>query len=217
MRQFAFEGYSYPLIPMFSPCGRWLYAHGGWGVVAWDLSGASAEPAWTDLEGCGLTFRVVVSPCGRYLAGAEDRCVIVWEVPSAKPEGFTTTRDKEARWIRANPDGDQIADVAFSPSGTDLLTACIEGAAGVQRWRTGSWRRKPAFGTRSHCDGALAVSPDGRTVATAVRDGKGTDAVRLKLWNYPRGTHRKTAPRATGSIIRLAYSPDGALIASNDD
>ena len=208
MRQFTLEGYPYPILPLFSPCGRWLYGHGGSGVVAWDLAGASAETVWTDFESGGFTFRVVVSPCGRYLAGAEDRCVIVWD---------TNKRDKEPRWIRANPAGDQIADVAFSPSGTDLLTACIESAAGVHRWRTGSWRRKPAFGTRSHCDGPLAVSPDGRTVATANCDGKETGAVRIKLWNYPQGTHRKTAPRSTGSIIRLAYSPDGALIASNDD
>jgi WD40 repeat protein len=130
--------------------------------------------------------------------------VIVWDRTTGAP----------GKWILANRNGDHISDVTFSPDGRDLLTACL-GDGGVQRWRTGSWRRKPAFGTRSNCDGELAVSPDGRTVATA-DNGKGEE-MRLKLWNYPKGTHRKTSKQAIGGAVRIEFSPDGTLIATNDN
>jgi WD40 repeat protein len=203
MRHFEFPDYHYPIIPMFSPCGRWLYARIGTAIVAWDLSSSSSEPAWHDYDSGAFLFNLIVSPCGKYLAGADDRCVVVWD---------TVKRDKP-KWLLANPSGHHISDVAFSPDGKELLTACIDGGSGVWRWRVGNWQRKPAFGKRSNCDGALVVSPDGKTVATAdYRDGR-----RLKLWNFPQGTHRKTAKHTTEGIWRIQYSPDGKLIATNDD
>jgi WD40 repeat protein len=204
VRQFSVPEYERPLLPAFAPCGRWLYAHGGGLVAAWDLAAAGSEPAWVDDESAGFLFRLVVSPCGRYLAGSEDRCVLVWDLAGRGP----------ARWIRASTSGDHILDVAFAPDGTDLLTACI--GEGVQRWRTGTWRRKRPFATRSDCDGPLALSPDGRTVATvhAVRDGEGA---RVKLWQYPRGTYQRTGARSAGSVRRLAFSPDGTVLVTNDD
>jgi WD40 repeat protein len=131
--------------------------------------------------------------------------VVVWDA----------VKRGKAKWLVANPSGDHVSDVAFTPDGTGLLTACIDGVGGVRRWQAGNWHRKPAFATRAHCDGALTVSPDGRTVATANNDGR-TGAKVIKLWNYPKGTHRKTSAPA-GSLVRLIYSSDGALLAGNDD
>jgi WD40 repeat protein len=206
VRHFTLRGYEYPLVPAFSPCGRWLYGSGFLALVAWDLSAAGSEPAWKDFESGALPARQALSPCGRYLAWGEDRCVLVWDL---------VTRGK-AKWLAANRSGDHTLDVAFTPDGTDLLTACVDGAGGVQRRQTGSWRRKPAFAVRSKCDGPLAVSPDGRTVATADRGPDGAAGNRIKLWRYPQGTHRKTGPHRAGSINRISYSPDGTLIATDD-
>jgi len=194
--------YRYPLTIHFSPCGRRLYA-GGIGVLAgWDLDRAGGKPAWVTEDG-GFATRLAVSPCGRYVAGADDRCVLVWDL----------VRPGRAKWLAANRSGDHITDVAFTPDGSDLLTACIDGARGVRRWRVGTWRRLPAVGLKSWCDGALAVSPDGKTVATS-------DAARgrlaIKLWRYPGGTLRKTAA-TDARIDRLLYSPDGSLLAAQDD
>jgi WD40 repeat protein len=46
---------------------------------------------------------------------------------------------------------------------------------------------------------------------------KQSDGMRLKLWNYPKGTHRKTSKQAIGGAVRIAFSPDGTLIATNDE
>jgi WD40 repeat protein len=205
MRHLGFPDYHYPIIPMFSPCGRWLYARIGAAIVAWDLSKSSSEPAWHDYDSGAFLFNLIVSPCGKYLAGADDRCVVIWD----------TVKRGEPKWLLANPSGDHISDVAFSPDGKELLTACIDGKGGVRRWRVGNWQRKPAFAMRANCDGALAVSPDGKTVATADAIRKG--GMRLKLWNYPQGAHRKTAKHTTEGIWRITYSPDGKWIMTNDD
>src|SRR5262245_6209602 len=175
MRYLTVSDYPYPVLPLFSPCGRWLYGTGGTLIAVWDLNATGPAPVWLD----GLKafpMRFALSPCGRYVAGSEDRCVVVWD---------TVKRD-EPKWLLAHPKGDHISDVAFTPDGTGLLTACIDGRGGVRRWRVGNWHRKPALATRAHCDGALAVSPDGKTVATADNGGK---RAAIKLWHYPGGKH----------------------------
>lgn len=204
MRHFVIPGYDNPILPLFSPCGRWLYGCGATFIVAWDLAGSGSEHVWCDDGSGGFFMRPAVSPCGRYVAGAEDRCVVVWDV----------VRRSKAKWLIASPSGDQISDVAFSPDGKELLTACIERRGGVRRWRVGNWRRKPAFATRAHCDGALAVSPDSKTVATADNGG---DKPAIKLWHFPSGRIKKTAQTSAESLVRLRYSPDGSVLVAQDD
>jgi WD40 repeat protein len=204
MRHFVIPDYDHPILPLFSPCGRWLYGSGGTFLVVWDLAGTSSDYVWCDDESGGFFMRPAVSPCGRYVAGAEDRCVVVWDI----------AKRGKAKWLAANASGDQISDVAFTPDGTEVLTACIEGRGGVRRWRVGNWRRKPAFATRAHCDGALAVSPDGKTVATA---DNGDDKPAIKLWRFPSGKLRKTITTDAESLDRLRYSPDGLVLVAQDE
>ena len=203
MRHLTVSDYPYPVLPLFSPCGRWLYGTGGTLIAVWDLDATDPAPVWIDSLNA-FPMRFALSPCGRYVAGAEDRCVVVWD---------TVKRD-EPKWLLAHPNGDHIADVAFTPDGTGLLTACIERRGGVRRWRVGNWHRKPAFATRANCDGALAVSPDGKTVATADSGGK---QATIKLWHYPGGKHRKTAETRAESLDYMRYSPDGAFLVARDD
>jgi len=204
MRHFVIPGYDHPILPLFSPCGRWLYGCGAAFLVAWDLAGTGSEYVWCDTESGGFFIRPTVSPCGRYVAGAEDRCVLVWDM----------VRRGKAKWLIASPSGDQISDVAFTPDGKELLTACIERRGGVRRWRVGNWRRKPAFATRAHCDGALAVSPDSKIVATADNGG---EKPAIKLWRFPSGRLRMTAKTSAESLVRLRFSPDGAFLVAQDN
>lgn len=55
---------------------------------------------------------------------------------------------------------------------------------------------------------ALALSPDGKTLATGSYDQK------TKLWNVADATERKTLHGHNGAVFALAFRPDGKLIAS---
>jgi hypothetical protein len=186
-------------------------------LLCWDLTAGGEQPAWVD-EYRGVHFRFAASPCGRYAAVAEDRCLVVWNLAARSP----------GKWLMGG--GHQhIADVAFTPDGKEVLTVLLEGG-GVARRRTGSWRRKPGFGTavrqlggrRASFGGQLAVSADGRTLATDQCQGvKGDEScpnqVGIKLWDLPGGTHRRTAVCGPESINQLAFSPDGRFLAAQHD
>src|SRR5262245_54489501 len=55
--------------------------------------------------------------------------------------------------------------------------------------------------------GALAFSPDGKTLAT------GGEHLRLRFWDLSTG-QQLPHPTPEGSALALAFSPDGALLAS---
>jgi WD40 repeat protein len=117
--------------------------------------------------------------------------------------------------------GPPLADVAFTPDGREVLTVLMEGG-GVARRRVGSWRKKPGFGRsagrladrRAFFDGQLAVSPDGRTVATSHCQAGEGGLYGIKLWHFPGGTHRRTADCGPEPINQLVFSPDGRVLAA---
>jgi WD40 repeat protein len=186
-------------------------------LMCWDLTASGEQPAWVD-EYRGIHFRFAASPCGRYAAVAEDRCLVVWDLAARSP----------SKWLMAGDD-QHIADVAFTPDGKEVLTVLLEGG-GVARRRSGSWHKRSGFGSaggrlggrRASFGGQLAVSPDGRTVATDHCQGaKGGESCPsqsgIKLWDLPGGTHRRTAVCGSEPIYQLAFSPDGRFLAAQHD
>jgi WD40 repeat protein len=185
-------------------------------LMYWDLTATGPQPAWVD-EYRGVHFRFAASPCGRYAAVAEDRCLVVWDLAARTP----------GKWLMAG-DYQHIADVAFTPNSKEVLTVLLGG--GVARRRTGSWRKRPGFGAapgklggqRAYFGGQLAVSPDGRTLATDHCQGlKGSESPPnqsgIKLWNLPGGSHRRTAVCGSEPINQLAFSTDGRFLAAQHD
>ncbi|MFI6319420.1 TIR domain-containing protein [Nonomuraea sp. NPDC050556] len=103
--------------------------------------------------------------------------------------------------------------LAFSPDGRWLITASED--------RLVVWDAKTGKKIRTMRDVArqglvsLAVSPDGRTVATgAVTVHSGPDDRRVRLWDVRRGEWLGDLDGHTDEVTSLAFSRDGRLLAS---
>ncbi|MDQ5846364.1 MAG: serine/threonine protein kinase [Acidobacteriota bacterium] len=138
---------------VFSPDGRWLVStHGDGAILVWDV--AERELVANLREHSGGVRAVTFSPDGNRVATAsEDHSVIVWDAESghkqAVLEGHRT----------------RVMAVAFSSDGKWL--ASTDQDSNIIRWDVA--QRTPKLTLRATEWGAsycLAISPDGRTVAT---------------------------------------------------
>jgi mono/diheme cytochrome c family protein len=104
----------------------------------------------------------------------------------------------------------KVNALVFSADGAVLFGAAGEaGVSGIAyQWKVndGSLVRK----YEGHKDAlyAIALSPDGLTLATGSYDQK------IKLWNVEDGQERQTLAGHNGSVFGLSFRPDGKVLAS---
>jgi WD40 repeat protein len=103
-----------------------------------------------------------------------------------------------------------VMSIAFMPDGRSFATA----SDAIKLWSASTGAELRRLGKSSSAIRAIAVSPDGRRLASA---GPGQDT--LKLWQIDSGREEQTlAPRhrQAGSefYTAVAFSPDGAALAS---
>jgi len=205
-----------------------------------DLVSASSDhtvrlwslPTTTLVGSQGADYTAAFSPDGHTLAiGGADYDIRLWNVtdPQAPtPEGLALVGNTE-----------NIESVVFGKDGKTLYSAGLGGV--IMAWRPGDPTAQTSdispIGTAAipgadadtppAADGAygasiwdLALSPDGRTLASADSDGS------VRLWNITDPTH--ITPLGTllpgtsdtdpnGSFNSVAFSPDGRVLAAGSD
>lgn len=99
---------------------------------------------------------------------------------------------------------------AFSPDGQTLYAAGGEpGISGeVRAWKVADGSELKTYAGHTDACYALAVSPDGRWLATGAYDQK------IRLWDTATGAEQKVLTGHNGSINGLAFRPDGKVLAS---
>lgn len=176
-----------------SPNGRILaYATARSGVLLWDV--ATGKLTKTLTGSVGLPVGVAWSPDGHRLVVGGTDAVRMWDTGSGE-------------LLRAFP---AKGDVAFSGDGRTLGIAGEDSAA---IFDVASGRRIRGFADKAGVSGPIAISPDGKYVATGGEDPKWqfapvagleseyTHRLKLKLWNAQ-----------TGRLVRMLpghYSNDG--------
>jgi WD40 repeat protein/serine/threonine protein kinase len=217
----------------FSPDGKTLVTGDAYGRVRlWDVT--TGRELAKRLTSLGKVYAVAFSPGGETLAIAtENQGVRLWEPTTGRgwtcphrasvfsvafaPDGKTLAsgcaNGTVALWDLAAPDKEPpalahtlgIGRLAFSATG-ELLAATGGGRAMV--WDARTARERAILHGHAASDGALAVSPDGKTLATGAGDHT------IQLWEVSTGRERAVLHGHTEDVWDLGFSPDGSTLAS---
>ena len=188
----------------FSPDGR-FFASGGddAAIVLWDA--ATGEQTAMLSGHADAVNSVAFSPDSRLLAsGGSDHAVIVWEVAAGKPL-FMLAGQTDAIWnVCFSPDGKYLATASWRDDHTiaiwDITQRRVIHALLIPNW-------PPAkSGIR------IAMHPGGTLLASGT-NGNGA----IMLWNMRTGQEVRTLQGHSQTILTLAFSPDGSMLASGSE
>jgi hypothetical protein len=193
----------------FSPDGKRLAVAGGpsgrYGEIKiWDVTAAVPKLLSTIQGHRDSILAIAFSPDGGTLASASyDKLIKLWNVADGKV--LATLKEHS----------DAVYAVAFLPGGTQLLSAA--GDRTVKVWSVPAGKRLFTVNDSLDAVYAAAVHPSGRSFAAAGADRM----IRTWAWNgdtSSAGGGTATLQASTfahgESVLRLAYSPDGAILAS---
>ncbi len=104
----------------------------------------------------------------------------------------------------------EVNSLVWSADGAQLFAASGENAieGEVRQWDVATAKVARTFTGHRDMIYALALSPDGKTLATGSYDQK------IKLWNVADGKERKTLSGHNGAVFAVAFRADGKLLAS---
>lgn len=197
----------------YTPDGRRILAGSGTEgeIIAWDVETGTRLAALT--EHPAELWSLAFSPDAKSLAAGGCGAISIWD---------TETMAMRAR-LRAT-EGMAVDGLAFTLDGRTLIEnvkaadpspvadlASWHASNGVQLWDATTWVAHPLFAQDLDGTNALAVSPDGRFIATGTGVGgtKVWDAATLKLVRSLIGLQ--------GYVNTVAFSPDGTALAAIDE
>jgi WD40 repeat protein len=181
----------------FSPDGSRLASAGADAVVkVWDT--VKGEERLTLRGHTQAVCAVAFSPDGHRLAStASDQTIKVWD-PVRDPGGLRYTG-------HTGP----VVALAFGPDSHLLYSAAnASSGAQVQCWRADTGQRMRDYLGCAAPVNALAVSPDGRYVATGRNDGT------LQVWETATARKLPGATCHVGAVRGVAFTPDGGRLVS---
>lgn len=208
----------------WSADGNYLAA-GTWGVAATGETGpgevyvldAAKAAVLTTLKSKSWVEGLAFSPDGKWLAvaarpsipvGGEPAELVVYDVPA-----FTARFTAKA----GGPESGFV-DLAWAADGRSLyaIDGPVDNASGkaqVRRWDVPAFTERPVIrSVQIRGDTALAVSPDGRTLALSYGEGE-TNAVLVRLSDLDGGAERSSF-RADNPYRphRLGFTADGKTV-----
>ncbi len=203
----------------FSPDGKTLAAASADGTIRfWDLASGSEQPSLSDNLGeeYGVPLgvdSVAFSPDGTTLASADqDETIRLWDLASGSVLRRIEVQD--LRSAKFSMDGSLL--VVFT---LRLYNAHSDWETIVKLFDVASGSRLRNFGGDPDKGIATALSPDGRLLVISLGFGGELDLDALPdgsivLYDVTSGSELLRLSGHTGSVVTVAFSPDGRFIAS---
>ena len=201
----------------FSLDGKWLVSREGaryfndmGGIALWDISNIDLENldlstseafVLSSTRESAITKFAFNVDASMLASTGSDGMITVWKLTSKGAELF----------MAFSGQADVLTDVAFSPDGTRLVTADTDGMVrlwdltpqGVSEWFEIAGASEDFHG--------LAITEDGKYLVTTSLDRT------AKIWQLTSGNELLAIPSHEGSLVDLAISPYGTLLATAEE
>lgn len=176
----------------------------------WDIESGD-EPF--RVEPRGFVDDVAWTPDGALLA------ISTTAFESGRSEGWVTVVDRSGEEIASHREPDvQILSITFSADGAHLIGSISANDSRVSEFGEGSviswdWARDEIVNSVEVHGAENALSPREDIVVSTPENFLGGSQV-AEVWEWPSGRHLRTIVGNSGSVIRSAFSPDGARLAT---
>ena len=186
----------------FSPDGHYLAVGTRVGLWWYEVETMSPVALWGAERG---VFVATFSPNGKWIATSNwENLIEVWDIQ----QGLRVTQI-ETEWNHCT----------FSPNSQRFATS--DSATGtVTLWHPETGESLEKFRCESEKGGRfvpIAFSPDTHLLASTSRDGAGSEAESIIVWNIKSGEQVAYLTGHTGSIYRLCFSPCSRFLASGGE
>jgi RNA polymerase sigma factor (sigma-70 family) len=186
----------------FAPDGRWLAAAGRNAVCVWDTATGRRLHRFP-----ANSYAVVSSRDGKRLAGAsDDGSVGVWE----------TETGRQIIVLREAGTKNQHRPISFTADGAGLVTMSSWSADRLCHWTLADGKLQKEVAIPVPARSAWVLSPDGRLLASAPRDGQLMRGP-ITIWDTATGKERLKLKRDPASVwSALKFSAEGSILAENE-
>jgi WD40 repeat protein len=191
-----------------SPDGRRLASLGSAGVRVWD-TGSGRDLFQLPTKNPPDSGKVAFSPDGQFLAATDGPTARLWKASTGQPEAIRfPTQSSMLRDLTFSPDGRHLM-VCTGVLDTSLLEAFLPWGRTVLVWDVKTGKQVLGLGRwGGEAATAVAVSPDGRLIASA-----GWDLV-IRVWEVATGKEKLSLKAHTHEITALAFRRDGTGLVS---
>jgi len=174
------------------------------------VTGQADQIQWQSLPpGVNPIYAVAVTPDGQYAACGRANQIFIYHLPTGRFVCKLTDPELLKSGVYQKPgvaDLDLIQSLAFSADGSMLASG---GYRTIKLWRRPRDVRAATFEAASaEAVGSVAVSPDGKWLATAAADNS------IKLWDLATGQAAKTLAGHTAPVTGVRFLANSAKLVS---